>query len=137
MPIDELNRQAGAALQAQDAAATAIVNHPQGPLWYRGLVVRNDGDEATVAPVPPGTTIPLTIEQEIDLALKNYGVKRIVVAHTPSRQGIISAAGGKLWRVDSAISRHYGGTPAYLEIIGDRVTAHNVPRPAGKEWGAQ
>lgn len=137
LPIDEINRQAAAALRAQDATPTAIVSHPQGPLWYRGLIVRNDGDPATLAPVPPGTTIPLTIDQEVDLALKNYGVKRLVVAHTPSRQGIISAAGGKLWRVDSAISRHYGGTPAYLEIVGDRVTAHNVPRPAGKEWGTQ
>ena len=47
------------------------------------------------------------------------------------------AAGGKLWRVDSAISRAYGGKPAYLEIVGDRVTAHKVPRPPGKAWGAQ
>jgi hypothetical protein len=137
MPVDEINRQAAAALRAQDASQTAIINNPQGPLWYRGLIVRNDGDPATVAPVPPGATAPLTIEQEIDLALTTFGVKRIVVAHTPSRQGIISAAGGKLWRADSAISRAYGGTPAYLEILGDRVTTHNVPRPAGKGWGAQ
>lgn len=137
LPIEEINRQAAAALRAQDATPTAIINHPQGPLWYRGLIVRNDGDDATVPPVPPGTTIPLTIDQEIDLALKSFGARRIVVAHTPSRQGIISQAGGKLWRVDSAISRHYGGTPAYLEIVGDKVTAHNVPRPAGKQWGAR
>lgn len=137
VPIDEINRQAAVALKAQDPTPTAIVNHPQGPLWYRGLIVRNDGDEATVAPAPPGTTIPLTIEQEIDLALKSFGVKRIVVAHTPSKSGIIAGAGGKLWRVDSAISRTYGGLPAYLEIVGDRVTPHNVPRPAGKQWGAQ
>jgi len=137
LPIDEINRQAAAALAAQDATPTAIVNHPQGPLWYRGLIVRNDGDDATVPPVPSGTSVALTMEQEIDLALKNFGVKRLVVAHTPSRQGIISGAGGKLWRIDSAISRHYGGTPAYLEIVGDKVTTHNVPRPAGKQWGAQ
>lgn len=137
LPVDEINRQAAAALKAQDATPAAIVNHPQGPLWYRGLIARNDGDQATVAPLPPGATVPLTIDQEIDLALKNFGLKRLVVAHTPSRQGIISGAGGKLWRVDSAISRHYGGTPAYLEIVGDRVTAHNVSRPPGKSWGAQ
>lgn len=137
LPVDEINRQANLALKARDSAPTAIVNHPQGPLWYRGLIVRGDGDEATVAPVPAGTSIPLTIDQEIDLALKSYGVKRIIVAHTPSRTGIIEAAGGRLWRVDSAISRAYGGTPAYLEIVGGKVTAHNVPRPAGKAWGAQ
>lgn len=137
LPIDEINRLAATALKAKDASATAIINHPQGPLWYRGLITRGDGDEATLAPIPVGATAPLTIDQEIDLALNNYAVKRIVVAHTPSRTGIIGGAGGKLWRVDSAISRAYGGTPAYLEIVGDRVTAHNVARPAGKEWGAR
>lgn len=137
LPVDEINRQAAAALKAKDANPTAIINHPQGPLWYRGLITRGDGDEATIAPIPHGATAPLTIDQEIDLALKNYAVKRIVVAHTPSRSGIIAGAGGKLWRVDSAISRAYGGTPAYLEIVGDRVAPHTVPRPAGKQWGAQ
>ena len=137
VPINEINRQVAAALTAQEQAPTAIISHPQGPLWYRGLIVRNDGDEATKPPVPPGTTIPLTINQEIDLALKGFGVKRLVVAHTPSRQGIISDDGGKLWRIDSAISRHYNGKLAYLEIVGDQVAAHDVPRPAGKEWGAK
>lgn len=137
VPLDVINRQAAAALKAQDETPTAIINNPQGPLWYRGLIIRNDGDDATVAPVPAGTTIPLTIDQEIDLALNGFGAKRIVVAHTPSRAGIIGERGGKLWRIDSAISRAYGGIPAYLEIVGDTVTAHKVARPAGKKWGAQ
>jgi hypothetical protein len=134
MPIDEINRQAAAALQAQDESPTAIINNPQGPLWYRGLIERNAEDEATTPPVPAGAAGPLTIDQEIDLALTSFGVKRIVVAHTPSLQGIVQGAGGKLWRIDSGISRAYNGTPSYLEIIGDRVTAHNVGRPAGRSW---
>ena len=134
-PIEEINRQVAAALKAQDKGPTAIINHPQGPLWYRGLISRGNGDEATVAPIPTGATAPLTIEQEIDLVLRNYGVKRIVVGHTPSTEGIIAAADGKLWRIDSAISRAYSGTPAYLDIIGERITPHKVARPAGKAWG--
>jgi hypothetical protein len=135
--IEDINRKVATALEVRNDSPNAIINDPHGPLWYRGLIFRNDGDEATVSPIPPDATVPLTIEQEIDLALRNFGVKRIIIAHTPSRQGIIAGAGGKLWRVDSAISRHYGGTPAYLEIVGDRVTAHKVPRPAGKAWGAR
>lgn len=134
LPIEEINRQVVAALNAQDESPTAIINNPQGPLWYRGLISRGDGDEATSAPVPPGATAPLPIDQEIDLALKSYGVKRIVVAHTPSLEGIVEGAGGKLWRVDSGISRAYNGPPSYLEIIGDKVTAHKVARPAGRAW---
>lgn len=135
IPIDELNRRVAAALKAQDGSPTAIIGHPQGPLWYRGLISRGDGDEATVAPIPQNETVALTIDQEIDLVLKSYGVKRIVVGHTPSRDGIISALNGRLWRADSAISRAYGGTLSFLEIIGDRVTAHKVPRPPGAAWG--
>lgn len=135
LPIDEINRQVSAALGAQDATPTAIINHPQGPLWYRGLIDRGAGDEATIAPNAPGTTMPLTIDQEIDLVLTNYKVARIVVGHTPSREGILERASGKLWRIDSAISRAYEGKPTYLEIVGNRVQAHDVPRPAGKAWG--
>lgn len=135
LPVDEINRQVAAALKAQDANQAAIINHPQGPLWYRGLIARGDGDEATIAPIPAGAAAALTIDQEIDLLLKSYQVKRIVVGHTPSRDGIVSGANGKLWRADSAISRAYGGKLSYLEISGDRVTAHVVPRPPGKSWG--
>lgn len=137
VPIDEINRQAEAALKAQDEAETAIINHPQGPLWYRGLIIRGDGDNATVAPIPQGATAALPIDQEIDLVLSSFGVKRIVVGHTPVREGIVEGAGGKLWRTDSAISRAYGGTLTYLEIIGDKVTPHKVQRPPGQQWGSQ
>jgi hypothetical protein len=133
---DDINRKVETALRTQNQSPTAIINDPQGPLWYRGLISRGDGDEATLAPIPPGGAAPLSIDQEIDLVLRNFGVKRIVVAHTPAREGIVQSAGGKLWRVDSAISRAYGGTPSYLEITGDRVTVHKVPRPAGQPWSA-
>ena len=117
LPLDEINRRVAAALKAQDEAPTAIINDPMGPLWYRGLI----HSEATA--VPRNT-------QEIDLVIRAYGVKRIVVGHTPSLKGIIADQGGKLWRIDSGNSRFYGGTPSWLEIVGDKVVAHTVPRPA-------
>ena len=131
----QINRRVADALTAKDSRPTAIINDPVGPLWYRGLISRGEADEATRAPIPPGMKVPLGIEDEIDLALRNFGVKRIIVGHTPSLQGIISSANGRLWRADSAISRAYGGKPSYLEIVGDQVTAHEVPRPPAKPWG--
>ena len=136
-PIEEINRQVVVSLNARDATPTAIINDPHGPLWYRGLVVRDNGDSATVAPIPPGAGFAPTILQEVDQVLLNYGVKRIVVGHTPTRGGIVEGLGGKLWRTDSAISRAYEGTLTYLEIVGDQVTAHKVPRPASKPWSTQ
>jgi len=136
LSVEDINRRVASALKSVDAAPTAIINDPAGPLWYRGLISRNAGDEAMQAPIPQGMTAPLSIDQEIDLVLKSYGVKRIVVGHTPSLSGIVVASNNRLWRADSAISRAYGGMPAYLEIVGDQVTAHNVPRPAGEAWGS-
>jgi len=138
IPIDDINRRVIEALKARDQSPTSIINDPHGPLWYRGLVTRSGDDETTVTPTPvTAAAQPLTIDQEIDLVLRSQGAKRIVVAHTPSLSGIVSADGSKLWRVDSGNSRAYGGKPSYLEIVGDRVTAHSVPRPAGPSWGAQ
>ena len=62
-------------------------------------------------------------------------MRRIVVGHTPSLTGISSGYGGSLWRTDSAISRAYNGKLTYLEIVGDQLVAHEVPRPAAKPWG--
>jgi Calcineurin-like phosphoesterase len=131
---EQINRRVTDALKAQDQAPTSIINDPAGPLWYRGLVTRAPGDEATVAPVAPSGQ-QLTIDQEIALVLEAFHVRRIIVAHTPFTSGIISADQGALWRIDSGISRAYGGKLTYLEIIGDRVVAHEVPRPAAKPWG--
>ena len=137
MPLDEINRRIADGLKRRDQAVTSAINDPHGPLWYRGLIVRGEADPATQPPVDPKTGFPLPIEQEISLALNAFQVKRIVVGHTPVRSGIVEAAGGRLWRIDSAISRAYNGTLSYLEIVGARVTAHKVPRPAGQAWGAQ
>ena len=131
---EQINRRVADALKARDVAPTSIINDPAGPLWYRGLVSREPGDEATVAPVA-ATGQQLSIDQEIALVLEAFHVRRIVVAHTPSTSGIISADQGALWRIDSGISRAYNGKLTYLEIIGDKVTAHEVPRPAAKPWG--
>ena len=137
IPAQEINRRVTEALKARDLAPASIINDPHGPLWYRGLVTRSGSDETTVAPPSVSATAPtLSIDQEIDLVLRSQSVKRIVVAHTPSLTGIVSASNGRLWRVDSGDSRAYGGIPSYLEIVGDRVTAHPVPRPTGAAWGA-
>jgi hypothetical protein len=131
---EQINRRVADALKARDEAPTSIINDPAGPLWYRGLITRGPDDETTVAPVAASGQ-QLTIDQEIALVLEAFHVRRIVVAHTPSTSGIISADQGALWRIDSGISRAYGGKLTYLEIIGDKVVAHEVPRPAAQPWG--
>ena len=54
-------------------------------------------------------------------SLRILGLKRMVVAHTVHLEGINSACGEKVWRVDVGMSHHYGGKAQALEIIGDKI----------------
>ena len=123
--IDEINRRVAAALAA---GTGSILEDPIGPLWYRGLVTRDprvDPDGAAAAaqkPRPP-------IDQELAAVLAATSAKRMVVGHTPSLKGIIVSNNGQLVRIDSGISRYYGGPLTWLEVSGDRVMPHTVPRP--------
>jgi hypothetical protein len=127
--IDEINRRAAAAMTRADESPTSILSDPLGPLWYRGLVTRDpkadpDGAVAAAArPRPP-------IDDEITAVLAATGAKRIVLAHTPSLSGIQITSGGRLVRIDTGISRYYGGSLSWLEIVGDRLTPHSIERPA-------
>jgi hypothetical protein len=53
----------------------------------------------------------------------------MVVGHTPSLKGIVVSNDGALVRIDTGMSRYYGGPLTYLEILGDRLVPHTVPRP--------
>jgi hypothetical protein len=61
--------------------------------------------------------------------LNAYGARRLVIAHTPSLQGIQITANGRLARIDTGISRFYGGPLSWLEITGTQMVPHSVPRP--------
>ena len=45
--------------------------------------------------------------------------------------------GGRLVRIDTGNSRYYGGTPSYLEIVGDRVVPHSVQRSGASRGGGE
>ena len=126
LSLDSLNRRVAAAMAAADDNPKSILNDPLGPLWYRGLT-GNDPDAEQIRATGPGAQ-HLTIEQELDTVLSAYGAKRLVVGHTPSREGMIIAHDGRLARIDTGISRYYGGPLSWLEIVGGRMTPHTVKR---------
>lgn len=123
LPIEEINRRAAAAMAAADDTPQSILNDPLGPLWYRGLVMR-DADAAARRGAAP----PVAAEQELETVLAAYGAQRLVIGHTPNLKGIAITAGGKLARIDTGISRHYGGPLGWLEIAGDRMIPLTVKR---------
>ena len=59
----------------------------------------------------------------LETVLRQVGAKRMVVGHTPQKQGITSACGQQVWRVDVGLSAYYGGaTVQVLAIDGSRVS---------------
>jgi hypothetical protein len=126
MSLADINRAAAAALAAQDDSPTAIINDEMGPLWYRGLIMRGNAPAAA-----PGAPAYPTIEQELAAALQAHGAQRMVVGHTPAKSGIQLTNGGRLVRIDTGISRAYGGTLSYLEIVGGTAVARKLARTSG------
>lgn len=79
-----------------------VVRDSEGPLWYRGLA---EGDEQALAP-------------QVEAVLKSYGIKRIVIGHTPTRTTIIPRFGCSAIQADVGLSVVYGGPPACVVIEG-------------------
>lgn len=126
-PLDLVNQRVAAAMAAADAGPTSVLFDPLGPLWYRGLAVPDaDAQSARAAAKPPAQ--PLTSGQELDAVLAAYGARHLVIAHTPNLKGIQISADNRLARIDTGNSRYYGGTLTWLEIVGDQMVPHNVPR---------
>jgi len=130
--IDDLNRRTAAALTAANGAPDSILYDPFGPLWYRGLVTRRvDAASQALAPEQPTATPPAaypSIDDELATVLRSYGARRLVIGHTPNLSGIMISHGARLVRIDTGISRYYGGKLSYLEIVGGRVVPHNFER---------
>ena len=127
LPLDEINRRVAAAMTTADDSPASILSDPLGPLWYRGLVtIDADAQAARAAARPPAP--PLSPDHELGIVLAACGAERLVIAHTPSLAGIQITGNGRLARIDTGISRFYGGPLSWLEIVGGRLTPHTVPR---------
>jgi hypothetical protein len=70
----------------------------------------------------------LPAEQELGAVLAAYGAKRLVIGHTPNLGGIVISPDGRLARIDTGMTRYYGGPVSWLEILGERMIPHTVRR---------
>jgi hypothetical protein len=118
--VGQINDAVHDALHAPPADGHSIIDDQAGPLWYRGLAEESDASR-----------------QDVAAALQAYGVRRIVIGHTPSLSGIRALFGGRVIMTDTGITRSYGGTHSFLVIDGARIEAHDGGRvtelPAGGE----
>ena len=108
---DSLGQLDGLVHGALSTSATdddAILEDETGPLWYRGLAAEADASD-----------------RDIDAVLKSYGVKRIIIGHTPNLAGIKVLHQGRVIMIDTGISASYAGTRSYLSIEGAGIFAHD------------
>lgn len=77
------------------------VSSPRSPMWTRvyGTEVLDKHTCAIAAQV-----------------LKSLGATRMFVGHTVQPEGITSACGGIIWRIDVGMAKHYGGKPAAVVL---------------------
>lgn len=106
--LAQLNDMIQDALSSKSTDDDAVLEDEMGPLWYRGLASETEASAADVAAV-----------------LKAYGVKRIIIGHTPALTGIKVLHGGRVIAIDTGITSVYGGTRSFLTIEGRVILAHD------------
>lgn len=123
LPYDEINRRVAAAMARGESGS--ILEDPLGPLWYRGLVVPDpDAEQARRTPAYK----PQAPQDELTQVLTAYGAKQMVVGHTPTKGPIQLLYDGRLARIDTAISRAYGGTLSWMDITAGKMIPHSIER---------
>ncbi|MBM3790697.1 MAG: protein-tyrosine-phosphatase [Acidobacteria bacterium] len=99
-PPDAINDKVRGELADYSLLEGGFATDREGPLWYRGLA---QGDELELGP-------------HVDAVLKHFGVRRIVIGHTPTRTTILPRFEGKVILADVGLSGYYGGPPACVII---------------------
>lgn len=103
--LARFNREVSRWMSGQ-GAPSPLASEEQGPLWTR----RYSNDEQPVDCA------------ELAATLDALEIKRMVVGHTPHKDGITSACDGRVWRIDTGLSHYYEGPVQVLEIKGDKAT---------------
>lgn len=88
-----------------DGSPPAVVLSEDGPVWTRLYSAQPGKREC----------------DELGRVLARLGSKRMVMGHTPQRPDITSACDERAWRIDTGMSKHYGGRVEALEITGETV----------------
>ena len=105
--VETLNAQTAEWLLGTRDTVPALLVAQDGPIWNRDY---------------GGPRVDRAACRRLDETLTRLDVDRLVVGHTVQESGITSACDGKVWRIDVGMAAHYGGSPAALEILGDKVT---------------
>ena len=118
MPLNRINSTVAAELSDVSRIRDGSpVTAADGPLWYRGLA-QEEGP---------------AIEAHVNQVLAAYGIKHIVLGHTPTAGAVIPRFDGKVIQADVGLSTTYGSHRACLVLEGDQLyavhRAEKIPLP--------
>jgi hypothetical protein len=108
-PGDHVTRELVDDMQWAAAIGKSALLGPDGPLWFRGLAL-----------------LPETEEAQVTALLEQLGAARFVTAHTPILPGRITARfNNRVFLIDTGmLASHYKtGRPSALELQGGRISA--------------
>jgi Calcineurin-like phosphoesterase len=103
--LDRMNAEVQSWMRGELLVAPPVINDGDGLLWTR---LYSSAPEYTDC-------------EQLEEALAMLGARRMVVAHTPQLTGITTACDDRVWRIDTGMSRFYGGPVEVLEIVGEAV----------------
>jgi hypothetical protein len=102
--IERLNQETRAWIRKDRQYPPDILLATDGPVWSRHYSRDPDVEDCRL----------------LEEALDGLGARRMVVGHTVHDKGISPACEEMVWRVDVGLARHYGGSPAVLELQNGR-----------------
>lgn len=103
--LDRMNDEVRGWMLGELAAPPPVILEGDGLLWTRLY----------------SSSPELTDCAQLEEALAMLGARRMVVGHTPQLNGINAACGERVWRIDTGMSRFYGGPVEVLEIAGESI----------------
>ncbi|MDB4997155.1 MAG: serine-threonine protein phosphatase, partial [Myxococcaceae bacterium] len=109
--LDKMNDETRDWLLKKSPMMPPIVSGEDGPVWTRMYSTAPGREECAT----------------LDEALAAVGATRMVMGHTPQRNGISPACDNHAWRIDTGMSKFYQGKLEVLEIRGSTVTVRKLP----------
>ena len=100
MSLDDLNNQIRAEMLGALQPENNLGDNEDGPLWYRGLAMNSETTESA----------------HVEALLSTYGVKHVIVGHTPELGVITPRFGGKVIITDTGMSAYYGTHKASMLV---------------------
>lgn len=102
--LEKLDAETRAWLRGERADPPRPVVSEDGVVWLRDYSAQTGQRECA----------------ELAQVLDALGAKRMVMGHTPQKPGISEACDGRAVRIDTGMSRHYGGRVQVFEIAGGK-----------------